>query len=191
MCNGNGTHSRGGNCTNCQGEGFVSKRYSIAVRLTMKNLTDRNVSYPGMGDKLANYPENGDLIFRLRYRRNGSGSWIGAPKGIFRTRNDEYSITYTISLTESLLGLDKNYILESGESVPVKIDGPIQPGYKHDFDGLQVTFVVKIPNILSGGGGINDDIKRWLEQLDKQQEKDVNEANKAAKKQVDKWCSLL
>ena len=174
MCKGKKTVSSGGTCTMCHGKGYLVEDASVEVPLKQKDISNRDESYPGMGHVLTSYPENGDLIFRLRYRPKGgfTGGFQGfAAKYKKRDNNNNSNqnglvdsstgiknklnsinvikdgITITISLQDALAGLKTKYQLSNGRIVDVNVPGPIQPGSKYPIEGIQVTFNVEIPNL--------------------------------------------
>ena len=117
-------------CSNCHGQKIVQEVASIEVELERGANDGVEVVIEGEADEAPDH-EAGDIIVKISARRS---------KGQFRRGGTSLYKTLPISLSEALLGFERNLTHMDGRKVTVKRDGVTQPGFVSvvDNEGMPV-----------------------------------------------------
>ncbi|KAJ1030600.1 hypothetical protein NDA16_001508 [Ustilago loliicola] len=117
-------------CSKCHGQKIVQEVASLEVDLERGAEDGVEVVIEGEADEGPDY-EAGDVIVKISSRRS---------KGQFRRGGTSLYKTLPISLSEALLGFERNLTHMDGRTVTVKRDGVTQPGFVSvvDDEGMPV-----------------------------------------------------
>ncbi|PWY99121.1 hypothetical protein BCV70DRAFT_232624 [Testicularia cyperi] len=117
-------------CHKCHGQKIVQEMTSVDIEL--ERGADEGVEYviEGESDEGPDF-EAGDVIVKITSRRD---------KGQFRRRGTSLYQTLPISLTDALLGFERNVTHMDGRQIAVKRDAVTQPGFVSivDDEGMPV-----------------------------------------------------
>ncbi|GAK62688.1 DnaJ-domain-containing protein [Moesziomyces antarcticus] len=117
-------------CSKCDGQKIVQEVASIEVELERGAENGVEVVIEGEADEAPDY-EAGDVIVKISSRRS---------KGQFRRGGTSLYKTLPISLSDALLGFERNLTHMDGRTVTVKRDGVTQTGFVSvvDNEGMPV-----------------------------------------------------
>lgn len=106
-------------CSKCQGAKIVQEPNSVEVDIERGANDGVEVVIEGEADEAPDY-EPGDIIVKVNARR---------AKGQFRRGGTSLYATLPISLSEALLGFERNLTHMDGRTLTVKRDSVTQPGF--------------------------------------------------------------
>lgn len=128
-CNGAGSVIKH-RCTKCHGQKIVQEVASVDVEIERGARDGVEVVIEGEADEAPDY-EAGDVIVKVSARRS---------RGQFRRGDSSLYTALPISLSEALLGFERNLTHMDGRTINIKRDAVTQPGFVSvvDNEGMPV-----------------------------------------------------